>query len=110
MSATWSHSSWTGSYTYVAPSSTLPPTTYTRALTAATPCVVLATGRSAALTHVVGGKYRRLSTMTAVDFKTLLRVRGEIFEELDKRLAGNEFVEICGSHSDYLWEVLHETS
>lgn len=59
------------------------------------------------LTHVVGGKYRRLSTMTAVDFKTLIKARGEIFEEMDKRLAGNEFSDICPSHSDYLWEIQH---
>jgi len=60
------------------------------------------------LTHVVGGKYRRLSTMTAVDFNALLKARGEIFEELDKRIAGNEFVDICGSHADYLWEIQFE--
>jgi hypothetical protein len=35
--------------------------------------------------HIVGGKYRRLGTMTA-----------------------NEFSGICGSHSDYLWDIVHE--
>jgi len=41
------------------------------------------------LSHQVGGKYRRLGTMYA---------------------EANEFSEICGSHSDYLWDIVHEKS
>lgn len=61
--------------------------------------------------HIVGGKYRRLGTMTADDWPTLLKVREAIFKDmdaLDSPLA-DEFSEICGSHSDYLWEIQHES-
>jgi len=60
--------------------------------------------------HIVGGKYRRLATMTADDWPTLLKVRGEIFDAMDEadNPLADEFSEICGSHSDYLWEIQHE--
>lgn len=60
--------------------------------------------------HIVGGKYRRLATMTADDWPTLLKMRAAVFEaldELDNPLA-DEFSEICGSHADYLWEIGEE--
>ena len=57
--------------------------------------------------HIVGGKYRRLATMTAEDWPTLLKMRESIFSELEDNELGDEFVEICGSHSDYLWEIRH---
>jgi hypothetical protein len=60
--------------------------------------------------HIVGGKYRRLSTMTADDWPTLFAMRAAIFEaigEEDNPLA-DEFSEICSSHSDYMWEIAHE--
>jgi hypothetical protein len=62
--------------------------------------------------HIVGGKYRRLMTMTGKDFPGLLKARGEILdaiwgEEGDNPVA-NEYGSICGSHSDYLWEITHE--
>lgn len=61
--------------------------------------------------HIVGGKYRRLSTMTADDWPTLLKVREEIFKAMDEQdnPLAEEFTEICGSHSDYLWEIQHES-
>ena len=60
--------------------------------------------------HIVGGKYRRLSTMTADDWPTLLKMRGAIFEAIDEQdsALGDQFSEICGSHSDYMWEIPHE--
>jgi hypothetical protein len=58
--------------------------------------------------HIVGGKYRRLATMTAKDWPTLFAMRGAIFEALDGNVLGDEFNEICGSHSDYLWDIQHE--
>ena len=60
--------------------------------------------------HIVGGKYRRLATMTADDWPTLLKIRGEIFDAMDEadNPLADEFSEICGSHSDYLWEIQHE--
>jgi hypothetical protein len=58
--------------------------------------------------HIVGGKYRRLSTMTADDWPTLMKMRESIFYALQDDELADEFVEICGSHSDYLWEIRHQ--
>jgi hypothetical protein len=61
--------------------------------------------------HVVGGKYRRLETMTAADFPTLLKARAQIISNIygeDGNPAAAEFDKLCTSHSDYLWEVVHE--
>jgi hypothetical protein len=62
--------------------------------------------------HWVGGKYRRLLTTTAADFKTLLNTRNEIIEASfgveGMEEIGEEFTDICGSHSDYMWEIVHE--
>lgn len=57
--------------------------------------------------HVVGGKYRKLQTMTAKDHKTLLAARGEAIEAIygDDNAAGAEFTDICGPHADYLWDI-----
>lgn len=59
-------------------------------------------------THVVGGKYRRLSTMTAGDWPTLFKMRNAIFDALDGNELADEFSEICGSHTDYMWDIQHE--
>ncbi len=60
--------------------------------------------------HVIGGRARRLQTMTAVDMGALLSARQEaiatIYEEDDA--AGTEFSEICGPHVDYVWNIVHE--
>lgn len=61
--------------------------------------------------HVVGGEYRKLSTMTGESFEQVLAARGEILEAIygdGDNAAANEFSDICTSHSDYLWEVVHE--
>ena len=62
------------------------------------------------LTHVVGGKYRRLATMTGADHASVLKVRGEIIAEIAEKheAEGKEFSSICGSHADYLWNILQE--
>ncbi len=61
--------------------------------------------------HWVGGKYRKLQTMTGADHKSLLKARGELLGELfaDGNAAGKEFTEICGSHADYMWDIQLET-
>ena len=62
--------------------------------------------------HQVGGKYRRLGTMTAANYDDLLKAWGEILEEIygdGDNAEANEFSEICTSHSDYLWDIVHET-
>lgn len=61
--------------------------------------------------HQIGGKYRRLGTMTATDYPTLLKARDEIFEAIyadGDNAEANEFDTICTSHSDYLWDIKHE--
>ena len=65
------------------------------------------------LAHFIGGKYRRLQTMTGADHKAVLAARGDLIEALyggdEPNAAAVEFNEICGSHSDYLWDVQMET-
>ena len=60
--------------------------------------------------HVVGGWFRRLHTLTAADFETLMDARSEALAATysDEETAGAEFAEICGGHQDYLWEIVHE--
>lgn len=60
--------------------------------------------------HFIGGEYRRVATMTAADFKGLLKARSAIISELDSEHEEEfaEFDSICGSHSDYMWAVAHE--
>jgi hypothetical protein len=61
--------------------------------------------------HWVGGAFRRLQTMTASDHKTLLAARAELIDEMyaENSKAGEEFGAICGSHSDYMWDIQLET-
>ena len=63
------------------------------------------------LSHVIGGKYRRLHTTTAADLSTLLSSRATLLETFyaENSAAGAEFAEICGDHSDYIWRVVHES-
>lgn len=72
---------------------------------------LLADGKIASwswLSHFVGGKYRRLQSMTGADHKAILAARGELLDALyggdEPDPAAVEFNEICGSHSDYLWD------
>lgn len=59
--------------------------------------------------HIVGGKYRRLGTMTAEDWPTLFAARASIIEAGQDSALGDQFGEICDSHADYMWEIQHET-
>jgi hypothetical protein len=58
-------------------------------------------------THVVGGRYRALQTMTAADMQSLMAARGDVIAAVyaDDSEAGAEFSEICGPHTDYLWDI-----
>ena len=62
--------------------------------------------------HVVGGRFRALQTMTAPDMKSLMKARGEVIEAIyaDESEAGAEFSDICGPHVDYLWDIQLESS
>jgi hypothetical protein len=57
------------------------------------------------LEHIVGGQYRRLATMGATDLKSLMAARGELVEAVEDSPLGDQFTEICDSHTDYIWEV-----
>lgn len=61
--------------------------------------------------HVIGGKYRKLATMTAANYGDLLKARTAILEKIwdngDNKESA-EFNEICDSHQDYLWNIVHE--
>ena len=49
--------------------------------------------------------------MTAADFPTLLKARAQIISNIygeDGNPEAAEFDKLCTSHSDYLWEVVHE--
>lgn len=60
--------------------------------------------------HVVGGWFRRLFTMTAADYGALMDSRGEALAAQygEDNAAGAEFAGICGNHHDYLWDIVHE--
>lgn len=61
------------------------------------------------LKHNVGGKYRRILTMTSSDHKTLMKTRAAIIDEFDDRRverALKEMNEICHTHRDYMWDIL----
>ena len=60
--------------------------------------------------HVVGGWFRRLFTMTATDYGTLMDARAEALAAQygEDNEAGAEFAGICGAHHDYLWDIVHE--
>ena len=57
--------------------------------------------------HSVGGTYRRLQTMTGANHKDLLAARGALIDEMyaEDSKAGEEFSAICGTHSDYMWDI-----
>lgn len=55
--------------------------------------------------HVIGGKYRRLATMTAPNMDALLAAREELAKATEHDALTDVVSSICGSHQDYLWEV-----
>ncbi|MGH8244570.1 MAG: hypothetical protein ACRETY_14615 [Steroidobacteraceae bacterium] len=57
------------------------------------------------LEHIVGGKFRRLATMTAADLGSLTTARGEFVAAVEGNALGDQFTEICDSHDDYIWEI-----
>lgn len=59
------------------------------------------------LSHIVGGKWRRLGVFNASEHNTILNVRDQIIEEIGNKhpAAGREFGEICTAHQDYMWDI-----
>ena len=63
--------------------------------------------------HIIGGKFRRFSSMTAENIEQLLAVREMIFDKLyapNGPKEAKEFDQICNPHQDYLWDVNIEKS
>lgn len=58
------------------------------------------------LEHIIGGKYRRLATFTATDNAALLEARAAIGQSMQNDPLAQAFTGICGSHSDYIWNVV----
>ncbi len=59
--------------------------------------------------HSVGGEYRRLLAMRGADHKNVLNAWDAIVEALQKEheAAFTEFNEICYTHQDYMWDIVH---
>ena len=65
------------------------------------------------LKQTVGGEYTRLLTLGAADHESLLRARADIEADLKGRKvqrAMREFLTICHTQSDYMWDLYLETS
>lgn len=56
------------------------------------------------LEHIVGGKYRRLATMSATDVKALMSARAAMVTALENNPGGDLLTDICPDHTDYIWE------
>ena len=61
------------------------------------------------LSHRIGGKYRRLQTFTGADYASVVQARNDLLQHMNENHSdlGDEFSDICGSHSDYLWNIVH---
>lgn len=57
------------------------------------------------LEHIVGGKYRRLATMSADDVKSLMAARAAVVEAMEDNAGGDVLTDVCPDHSDYIWEI-----
>ena len=62
------------------------------------------------LSHIIGGKYRRLQTITGADYASVVQANAGLAQFADDNHPelGAEFNDICGSHTDYLWDIVHE--
>jgi hypothetical protein len=55
--------------------------------------------------HIVGGKYRRLGTLTAPTTEALMAARAAIVAAAEHDPLNDAFISICGSHQDYIWDI-----
>ncbi len=65
------------------------------------------------MSHIIGGEYRKLATMTAENYEVLFVARAGILKKLfedEEDTSGKDFSDICGSHQDYLWDIKIELS
>jgi hypothetical protein len=59
--------------------------------------------------HIVGGSYRRLATMSATDVKALMEARAAVVQAFIDNPLGDTFTDICGDHTDYIWEITSQS-
>lgn len=64
------------------------------------------------LSHVLGGEFRRLQTISGKDYATLAAARLEALRRAGREHPelAREFNEICPTHVDYLWDIRRESS
>ena len=55
--------------------------------------------------HIVGGDFRRLATISAKDMKAVMEARAELIDALYDNPLGDTFTDICGPHTDYMWDI-----
>lgn len=62
--------------------------------------------------HRVGGEFRRLETVSGADHTTVLNMQGAVYDEAFETdpLAMQEFVDICHTHTDYMWSNANATN
>ena len=55
--------------------------------------------------HRAGGEYRRLETVSGADHTTVLNMQGAVYNEAFETdpVAVQEFLDICNTHTDYMW-------
>lgn len=60
--------------------------------------------------HLLGGTYRRLQTVTGADYAAVNRARFETIQTVNRDHAAlaREFAQICDQHEDYLWDIVHD--
>ncbi|MDX1404251.1 MAG: hypothetical protein R3192_06935 [Woeseiaceae bacterium] len=60
--------------------------------------------------HRIGGRFRRLQTITGDDYASVVAARNDVLQHMSENHSelGAEFTDICGSHTDYLWDIVHE--
>jgi hypothetical protein len=61
--------------------------------------------------HALGGEFRRLQTVTGADHASVTAARFETLQHVNQNHPGlaREFSQICDSHIDYLWDIVHES-
>ncbi|MBV8397189.1 MAG: hypothetical protein JOZ17_00405, partial [Acetobacteraceae bacterium] len=58
--------------------------------------------------HIIGGKYRRLATMTAESRDALISVREGLARANEHDPLDAAMTSICDSHQDYIWDVKNQ--
>lgn len=60
--------------------------------------------------HLLGGRYRRLQTVTGDDYSAVNQARFSTIRHVNEEHPelAREFATICFEHEDYLWDIVHE--